>query len=92
MEQEYKWVVKNSNGKVIATYSEIEWAKLTGRLSKNQKAGAELVSILNEMDLLAHKLYKVSISDGVVSSLRGQLEAYATIISNIGNELTGQII
>ena len=73
-------------------FTKSEWAHTLGKLTREQKAGAELVKLLNELDALAHKLYKLSLSDGVVSSLRGQLEAYARVISNVGVELTGQIM
>ena len=74
------------------TFSKSEWAKQLGKLTREQKAGADLVKILNELDALAHRLYKLSLSGGVVPSLRGQLEAYARVISNVGVELTGQIM
>ncbi len=74
------------------TLTKSEWAKMMGKLTKEQEAGKELVILLNELDALAHRLYKLSLSGGVVPSLRGQLEAYARVLSNVGVELTGQIM
>lgn len=73
-------------------FSKSEWAQMMGKLTKEQEAGKELVILLNELDALAHRLYKLSLSGGVVSSLRGQLEAYARVLSNVGVELSGQIM
>ena len=73
-------------------FSKSEWAQQLGKLTKEQKAGAELVILLNELDEIAHRLYKLSFSGGVVPSLRGQLEAYARVLSNVGVELSGQIM